>query len=130
MQLKRIVRKRFVEESGIREWYERYIGKAVIYGTINYTPISFDLCTSTTLHEIFILQYTLNGETRGRIKQEWDHIRWNNYYPRCRRCFCPGLCYSCTISSIYELEQVQWKESGKIDASPQLLPMWEGILHV
>ena len=34
--------KRFVDKSGIREWYDRYIAKAVIDGTINYTPISFD----------------------------------------------------------------------------------------
>ena len=34
MLLKCIVRKRFVDESGIRELYERYIAKAV-----NYTPI-------------------------------------------------------------------------------------------
>ena len=42
MQLKCIVRKRFVDESGIRERYERYIAKAAIYGIINYTPISVD----------------------------------------------------------------------------------------
>ena len=42
MQLKCRVRKRFVDESGIRERYERYTAKAVIDGTINYTPISFD----------------------------------------------------------------------------------------
>ena len=42
MQLKCIVRKRFVDESGIRDRYERYIAKVVIDGTINYNPISFD----------------------------------------------------------------------------------------
>ena len=42
MQLKCRVQRRFVDESGIRERYERYISKAVIDGTINYTPISFE----------------------------------------------------------------------------------------
>ena len=42
MQLKCIVWKRLVNESGITERYERYIAKAVIDGTINYTPISCD----------------------------------------------------------------------------------------
>ena len=41
VQLKCRVRRRFVDESGIRERYERYIAKAVIDGTINYTPILF-----------------------------------------------------------------------------------------
>ena len=97
MQLECIVRKRFVDESGIRERYERYIAKAVIDGTINYTPISFDAIHSVcALPEpskytaLFNLLYTLNEETRGYIKQEWDNIRWNNYYPRCHRCFCPA----------------------------------------
>ena len=107
MQLKCIVRKRFVDESGIRERYNRYIAKAVIDGTINYTPISFDAihsvcalpepCKNT---ELFNLLHRLNEETRGCIKQ--DNIRWNN--PRCRRCFCPGLHYICTIPSIYQWE--------------------------
>ena len=43
MQLKCRVRRRFVQESGIRERHERYIAKAVIDGTINYTPISYDV---------------------------------------------------------------------------------------
>ena len=43
MQLKCRVRKRFVDELGIRERYDRNIAKAVIDGTINYTPISFDV---------------------------------------------------------------------------------------
>ena len=110
MQLKCIVRKRFVDESGIRERYERYVAKSVIDGTINYTPISFDAIHSVCAlpepsnnTELFSLLYTLNEKTRGCIKQEWDTIR-------CRRCFCPGLCYSCTIPSIYELEQVQWED--------------------
>ena len=117
MQLKCIVWKRFVDESGIREQYKRYIAKAVIDGTINYTPISFDTIHSVCAlpepsknTELFNLLYTLNEETRGCIKQEWDNIRWNNYYPHCRRCFCPGLCYSCTIPSIYESEQVKWAD--------------------
>ena len=117
MQLKCIVRKRFVDESGIRERHDRYIAKAVIDGTINYTPISFEAIHSVcALPEpskntvLFNLLYTLNEETRGCIKQEWNNIRWNNYYPHCRRCFCPGLCCSCTIPSIYELEQVQWED--------------------
>ena len=42
MQLKCRVRRRFVDELGITERYERYIAKAVIDGTINYTLISFD----------------------------------------------------------------------------------------
>ena len=42
MQLKCRVRRRFVDEPGIRERYERYISTAVIDGTINYIPISFD----------------------------------------------------------------------------------------
>ena len=46
MQLKCIVRKRFLDESGIRERYERYIEKALIDGTINYTLISFDAINS------------------------------------------------------------------------------------
>ena len=99
MKLKGIVRVRFVDESGIREQYERYIAKALIDGIINYTPISFDAIHSvcdlpepSKNTELFNLLYTLNEETRGCIKQEWDSIRWNNYYPRCCRCFCPGLC--------------------------------------
>ena len=117
MQLKCRVRKRFVDELGIRERYDRYIAKAVIDGTINYTPISFDAIHSVCSlpepsknKDLFNLLYTLNYETRVCIKQEWDIIRWNDYYPRRRRCFCPGLCYSCTIPSIYELEQVQWDD--------------------
>ena len=108
-------KKRFVDESGIRKRYERYIAKAVIDGTINNTPISFDAIYSVCAlpepsknTELFNLIYTLNEEKRGCIKQEWGNLRWNNYYPRCRRCFCPGLCYSSTIPSIYELGQVQW----------------------
>ena len=97
MQLKCIVRKEIVDESGIRERYERYIAKAVIDETINYTPISFDAIHSVCAlpepnknTELFNLLYTLKEktlkeETRGYIKQEWDNIRWNNYYPRCRR---------------------------------------------
>ena len=106
----------FVDEPGIRERYERYIARSVIDGTINYTPISFNavhsVCALPELSKntgLFNLLYTLNEKTRGFLKQEWDNLRWNNYYPRCRRCFCPGLCYSCTIPSIYELEQVQWE---------------------
>ena len=117
MQLKCRVRQKFVDESGIREPYERYISKAVINGTINYTPISFDaihsdcvLPESSKNTELFNLLYTFNEETRGCLKQEWDNLRWNNYHPRCRRCFCPGLCYSCTIPSIYESKQVQWED--------------------
>ena len=117
MQLKCRVRWRFVDESGIRERYERYISKAVIDGTINYTPISFDPIHSVCAlpepsknTELFNLLYTLNDETRGCLKQEWDNLRWNNYYPRCRRCFCPGLCYSRTILSTYDSEQVQWED--------------------
>ena len=69
MQLKCIVRKRFVDESGIRERYERY--KAVINGTINYTPISSQPSKNT---ELFNLLYTLNEETRGCIMQEWNDL--------------------------------------------------------
>ena len=50
--------KRFVDESGIRERYERYIAKAAIDGTINYIPISF--------HELFNLLYTLNEKTLNK----------------------------------------------------------------
>ena len=103
--------------SGIRERYEHYIAKAVIDRTINYTSISFDAIHSvcalpkpSKFTELFNLLYTLNEETRGCIKQKWDNLRCNNYYPRCRRCFCPGLCYSCIIPSIYESEQVQWED--------------------
>ena len=61
MQLKCRVRQGFVDELGIRERYERCISKAVIDGTINYTPISFD-----AIHAVlFNLLYTLNEETRG-----------------------------------------------------------------
>ena len=42
MQLKCRVRRSFIDESGIRDRYERYVSKAVIDGTINYIPISFD----------------------------------------------------------------------------------------
>ena len=89
MQLKCIVRKRFVDESRTRERYERYIAKAVIDGTINYTPIAFEaihlvcaLPEPSKDAELFNLLYTSNEETRGCIKQEWDKIRWNNYHPR------------------------------------------------
>ena len=41
MQLKCIVRKRFVDESGIRERYERYIAKAMIYCVSNSSNMSF-----------------------------------------------------------------------------------------
>ena len=75
MQRKCIVR-RFVDESGIRERYECYISKAVIDGTINYTPISFDAIHSfcalpepSKNTELFNLLYTLNEETRGCIKK-------------------------------------------------------------
>ena len=135
------VRRRFADESGIRERYERYISKAVIDGIINYTPISFDAIHSVCAlpeprknTELFDILYTLNEETRDCLKQEWDNLRWNNYYPRCRRCFCPGLCYSCTIPFIYESEQGQWEDRCVImpyeEATPQLLPMWECILYV
>ena len=114
VQLKCRVWRRFVDESEIRERYERYIAKAVIDETINNTPISFAAIHSVCAHrepskntELCNLLYTLNEETRGCLKQEWDNLRWNNYYPRCRRCFCPGMCYSCTIPFIYESEQVQ-----------------------
>ena len=60
--------------------------------------------------ELFNLLYILNEETRCCLKQEWDNLYWNNYYPRCRRCFCLGLRYSCTIPSIYKSEQVQWED--------------------
>ena len=71
MQLKCRVRRRFVDESsGIRERYERYMSKAVIDGTINYTPISFDAIHSICAlpepsknTELFNLLYTLNEET-------------------------------------------------------------------
>ena len=45
MQLKCRVRRRIIDESGIRERYERYISKAVIDGIINYTP-KFAVCMS------------------------------------------------------------------------------------
>ena len=38
------------------------------------------------------------------------NLRWNTYYPRCRQCFCTGLCYSYAIPCIYESEQVQWED--------------------
>ena len=107
MQFRCRVRKRFEDESGIRERYDRYMVKAVIDGTINYAPISFYAIHSVCAFpgpskdtDLFNLLHTLNEDTRGCIKQEWEKIHWNNYYPRCRRCFCPGLCYSCTIPSI------------------------------
>ena len=82
----------------------------------NYTPISFDAIHSVCAlpepgknKELFNLLYTVNEETRGCLKKECDNLRWNNYCPRCRRCFSPGLCYSCTIPSIYQSEQVQWE---------------------
>ena len=70
MQLKSRVRRRFVDESGIRERYERYIAKAVIDGTINYTPISFNAIHSVCALPEPSLLYTLNEETRCCIKQE------------------------------------------------------------
>ena len=67
MQLKCRVRWRFVDESGIRERYEPYISEAVIDGTINYTPISFNAIHSVCAllepsinTELFNLLYTLN----------------------------------------------------------------------
>ena len=88
IQLKCRVRWRFVDELGNRERYERYISRAIIDGTINYTPIPFDAIHSVCAlrepsknTELFNLLYTLNEETRGRLKQEWDNLRWNNYYP-------------------------------------------------
>ena len=69
MQLKCIVRKRFIDEPGIRERYERYIAKAVLDGTINYTSISFDAIHSVCAlpepsknTELFNLLYTLNED--------------------------------------------------------------------
>ena len=56
------------------------------------------------------IQSYLTFSTHYMRKHKWDNLRWNNYYPRCRRCFFPGLCYSCTIPCIYESEQVQWKD--------------------
>ena len=77
MQLKCRVRRRFVDESGIRERYERYVSKAVIDGTINYIPISFNvihlvcaLPEPSKNTELFNLLYTLNEETRGCLRQE------------------------------------------------------------
>ena len=102
MQLKCRVRWRCVDEYGIRERYGRYISKAVIDGTINSVCALPEPSKNT---DLFNLLYTLNEETRGYLKQEG-----NNYYPRCRWCFRPGLCYICTIPSIYESEQVQWKD--------------------
>ena len=119
-QLKCIVRKRFVDDSGIRERFERYISKAVIDGTINYTPISFDAIHSvcalpepSKYTDLFNLLYTLNEETRGCIKQEWGKIRWNNYYPRCRRCFC----LDCATATQFHLFTNWNRYSGKIDVS-------------
>ena len=70
------------EESRIRERYDRYIAKAVIDGNINYNLISFDAIHSVCAlqeqsknTELFNLLYTLNKETRGCIKQEWDNTR-------------------------------------------------------
>ena len=67
---------RFVDESGIRERYERYISKAVIDGTINYTLNSFDVIHSVCVlpdpsrkTDLFNLLYTLNEGTQGCIKQ-------------------------------------------------------------
>ena len=83
MQLKCRVRWRFVDELGIKERYERYISEDVIDGTINYTPFSFDAKHSVCAlpdpsknTELFNLPYTLNEETRGCLKQEWDNLRW------------------------------------------------------
>ena len=75
MQLKCLVWKRFVDESGITERYDRYIAKAVIDGSIIYTQISFDAIHSVCAlpepsrnTELFNLLYTLNEVTRGCIK--------------------------------------------------------------
>ena len=112
MQLKCRVRKRFVDELGIRGRYNRNIE---IDRNINYTPISFDAIHSVCAlpepsknTDLFNILYTLNEGTLGYVKHECDKIRWNNH--RCRRCFCPGVCYSCTIPYIYELEQVHWED--------------------
>ena len=62
---------RFVDELGIRERYERYIKEAVIDGTINYIPISFDAIHSVCAlpgpsknTELLNLLYTRLPETR------------------------------------------------------------------
>ena len=133
-----IVRKKFVDESGIRVRYDRYIAKVVIDGTINYTPISFDAINSVCAlpepsknTELFNLLYALNEETRGCIKQEWDNIRWNNYYPRCRSLLSWAVLQ--LHNSIYlrigtgivgrEMCHKPYEE-----ATPQLLSMWECML--
>ena len=84
IQLKCIVRKRLVDESGIGERYERYIAKAVIDGTINYTPISFDAIHSVCAlpepsknTELFNLLYTLNGFVTAA--QFHLFTNWNRY---------------------------------------------------
>ena len=51
MQFKCRARWSFVDESRIRERCERYISEAVIDGTINDTPISFD-----AIHSVCALQ--------------------------------------------------------------------------
>ena len=119
MQLKCRVRRRFVDESGIRERYERYILTTVIDGTINHTPISFDAIHSVcaflepSKNKLFNLLYTLNDETQGCLKQEWDTLRWNNYYPRCRRCLCPD-CVTVVESHLFTNRN---RYSGRIDES-------------
>ena len=63
MQLKCRVRRRFADESRIRERYERYISKAVIDGTINYTPISFNAIYSVCAQNLARIRSYLTFHT-------------------------------------------------------------------
>ena len=79
MQFKCRVRKRFVHEPGIRERYEHYIAKAVIDGTVNYTAFAaiHSTCALPELNRnttLFNLLHTLNVETRGCVKKDWNKI--------------------------------------------------------
>ena len=61
---------------------------AVIDGTINYTPISFNAIHSVCAlpeprknTELFNLLYTLNEKTQGCLRQEWHNCTGINTIP-------------------------------------------------
>ena len=74
------------------------------------------LCTMIDIrnnNELYNSIHMLNSETRSCIRSEWDIIRWNNTYNRCRKCFVPsnaGDCEECFIPTcVYHLTDEQWK---------------------
>ena len=110
MQLKCRVRKRFGDESGITERYDRYIAKAAIYGTINYTPISFDaihsVCAlpepSKNTH-LFNLLYTRKHE----VALNKSGIKFAGITTTLAAV--DAFVLGC-VSAVYELEPIQWED--------------------